>query len=422
MTTHRDIETIIAGWGGRPSVAVINLDQLRANVHALRSMIGDEVKLMSVVKADGYGHGAVPIAKVALAAGADELAVATVEEGVRLRSAGIDCPVLVMGPIGAKERPRAITHNLTLVVSDPEFARGLAVDVRFTGRKEPLDVHLKIDSGMRRFGVDPEAAVDLAKIIAGLKELRLAGVMTHFAAADDPDPAFTREQASRFDSACDAIRDAGIKIPGVHLANSAATLRFPEFHRDRVRVGIAMYGLRPDPDMEVPDSIRPILTVHSRVSRVVHVKPGEGVSYGLTWTAERPETVGLVPIGYADGYRRQGSNLAWMDVGGAEAPIRGRICMDQTMIGVGADAKAGDPVTVIGDGYGSVAPSLNRLAKMYGTITHEMATNFVVQRLAHLFVQEGKLVAVSDVAGYRELDGDALNRPGVTEGTLVGAR
>lgn len=422
MTTHDDIRAILEGWGGRPSVAVINLDQLRANIHALRAMVGDGVKLMSVVKADGYGHGSVPVAKVALAAGADELAVATVEEGVRLREAGIDGPVLVMGPIGVKERPRAITHNLMLVVSDADFARGLAADVRFTGRKEPVDVHLKIDSGMRRFGVSPESVVELANVIGGLGELRLVGVMTHFAAADDPDPSFTIEQADRFDRACNAIRDAGIEVPGVHLSNSAATLRFPEMRRDRVRVGIAMYGLRPDPDMELPGSLRPVLTVHSRVSRLVHVEPGEGVSYGLTWTAEAPGTVALVPIGYADGYRRQGSNLAWMDAGGVEAPVRGRICMDQTLVGVADHTKVADLVTVVGDGHHGVAPSLNQLAKLYGTITHEMATNFAVQRLAHLFVQDGKLVAVSDIAGYRELDGEALTRPGVTEGALAGAR
>ncbi|HYH11503.1 MAG TPA: alanine racemase, partial [Thermomicrobiales bacterium] len=335
MTQASDIERILRDWGGRPSVAVIDLDQLRTNIGELRRMTGDGVRLMAVVKADGYGHGSIPVAKAALRSGADELAVATVEEGVRLRASGVRAPILVLGPIGERERRRAISHDLMLVVASTDLARKLSADVRASGRKQPLDVHVKIDSGMHRYGVEPDGAVDVARVIDGANELRLAGVMTHFACADDPDPASTREQARVFDVVVGAIRQAGIEVPTEHLANSAATMRFPEFHRDRVRVGIALYGLQPDAGMPLPPPMRPIMTVHSRLARVVSLEAGDRVSYGGTWAAEAATRVGLVPIGYADGYRRQGSNLAWMDVSGERAPVRGRICMDQTLVEVG---------------------------------------------------------------------------------------
>ncbi len=408
MTPASDIATILEVWGGRPSVAVVDLDHLAANVQHLRRIVGARVRLMAVVKADGYGHGSVPIAKAAVLAGADELAVATVEEGVRLRRGGLRAPILVLGPVGSQERQRVISHALALVVADAGFARGLAQVARKTRLKQPLDVHLKVDTGMHRFGVDPEGAVGLARVVSELPELRLAGVMTHFASADDPDRCWTDAQARAFDDAVAAMQANGIPVMGQHLANSAATLRFPEYHRDRVRIGIAMYGLRPDADMPLPAPMRPVMTVHSRLARVLELEPGDRVSYGGTWVAEERCRIGLVPIGYADGYRRQGSNLAWMDVKGAKAPVRGRICMDQTLVEVGPDARAGDLVTVVGDGVSSVAPTIDDLAEMYGTVSHELPTQLVAPRLAHLYVQGGKLVAIADLWGYRELDPEAL--------------
>jgi alanine racemase len=241
------------------------------------------------------------------------------------------------------------------------------------------------------------------------QHVRLEGVMTHFACADDPDPTATEEAAARFDRAVAAIRDAGNAVTGPHLANTAATIRFPHLRRDRVRVGIAMYGLKPDPGMALPAPLRPVMTVHSRITRILELQPGDRVSYGGTWTAEEPSRVGLVAIGYADGYDRIGSNRAWMDVRGQRAPVRGRICMDQTMIGVPDDARPDDLVTVIGDGQGGAAPGIDQLAEMYDTIPHELATGLVVRRLAHLYVRGGRLVAITDLWGYRELDEDALH-------------
>ncbi|HEV2129342.1 MAG TPA: alanine racemase [Thermomicrobiales bacterium] len=421
MTQRRNVDALLSEWDGRPSMALVVLDQLSTNVQALRHRVGSDTRFMAVVKAEGYGHGAVPIAKTAVRAGADEVAVATVEEGVRLRRGGVTAPILVLGPIGTKERPRAIAFDLMLVIGDPDFVRGLAADVRKTGRKTPLDVHLKVDTGMHRFGVCPERAVGVAKVIDAVPELRLAGVMTHFASADDPDAASTHMQAAMFDEAVAAIRAAGIEVSSEHLCNSAATLRYPEYHRDRVRVGISMYGLRPDPELvPVPDPIRPIMSVHSRITRIEELQPGERVSYGGTWQAEAPSHVALVPIGYADGYSRQGSNRAWVDVRGQRSPVRGRVCMDQTMVEVGPDARSGDIVTVIGDGQHGEAPSIDELAVLWGTISHEVATGFAARRLGHLYLQGGRLVAVADLWDYREIDEDAFAQPEIGEQDTTG--
>lgn len=408
MTTPAELDRLLDGWHGRPTVAVIDLDALHDNVRIFKDVIGSSTLLMAVVKADGYGHGAAPIAKRAIAAGAEELGVATVDEGVRLRQAGIETPILVMGPIGGNERPRALSNKLTLVLSDLAFAKGLEADIRMLLIRDPAPVHLKIDTGMRRFGANVDDAVTLAKYVSESAHLGLAAVMTHFAAADAPDPAFTMEQTRRFDAACGAIRASGVKVPQVHLANSAATIRFPELHRDRVRVGIAIYGLQPDAAMALPVEVRPVMTLHSRLARVFPVEAGETVSYGRTWTAPVSMIAGLAPIGYADGYRRNGSNRYWMATRGDKAPVLGRICMDQTVIQVSADAKAGDRVLVAGDGSDGIAPTLNDLAAMIDTIPYELATGLVAPRVPHLYVRDGRLVAVSDVSGYREIDSAGL--------------
>ncbi len=408
MTTPADLDRLLDGWRGRPTVAVIDLDVLRENVRLFKTLISSTTSLMAVVKADGYGHGSVPIAKAALAAGADELGVATVDEGTRLRDTGIDAPILVLGPIGDNERSRALSKRLTLVVSDLGFARGVETDKQMLRLKEPVPVHLKIDTGMRRFGASPEDSVEIATFISASPHLELAAVMTHFAAADDADPALTLDQTRRFSTVCETIRAAGVTVPQVHLANSAATIRFPDLFRDRVRVGIAMYGLQPGPDIDLPDGVKPVMTLHSRLGRVFSVQPGESVGYGRFWNAAKPTMAGLVPLGYADGYRRHGSDNFWMSVNGRRSPVLGRISMDQTVVEVDARARKGDPVIVVGDGTDGVAPTLNDLATLIDTIPYELATGLVAPRLPHLYVQQGELVAISDASGYREVNPTAL--------------
>lgn len=399
------VRAIAEHWEGRPVLAVVNLDALAINVRALRAQIGPDVRLQAVVKANAYGHGAVPIAQAVLASGADSVAVATVDEAVQLRSGGIEGSLMVLGPIGRQERARAIGHDLTLVVSDADFARGLAADARMHLRKDdrPISVHLKIDTGMRRFGAPPERVVDIANVIAESPELRLDGVMTHFAAADDPEPESVRRQMAVFDACIEALTAAGLPLPMQHVANSAATLRFPEFHRGQVRVGIALYGLRPDPGMVLPDPMRPVLSIFGRVSRLFDLEPGDTVSYGRTYVAAGRERAGLVPIGYGDGYPRALSSQAWMAIDGTRTPVLGRVCMDQTVVRLpeSAGENPGEIVEIVGDGLDD-APTLDDLAAMTGTISYELATG-LAQRLPRLYVANGAVVGVNDLHGYRNL-------------------
>lgn len=404
----RSVTEIAAGWEGRPVVAITDLDVVASNIRALKDLIGPERTLLTVVKANAYGFEAVPIAKAAIEAGAGALGVASVDEGVQLRSAGIaDVPILVFGAIGNHERARAITNHLGIVVTNVEFARGLAQVAKDSLWKEPVSVHLKIDTGMRRFGAAPDEVVDLAKVITSLPELRWDGVMTHHASADAPDPAFTHGQATVFDECIAALRAAGFEqIPTQHVANTATTLRFPEYHRDMVRCGIATHGLEPDPDMHLPIEFRPATTIHGRVARVFDIVPGDAVGYGGTWSPDRPVKGALVAIGYADGYRRALSNTGYMAIRGQRADVIGRVSMDQCVIRVpdGMEIKAGEPVIIVGDGTDATAgaPTINELAILSGGIAHDFIVG-LARRLPRLFVRGGEVVAICDLSGYREL-------------------
>ena len=401
-----DLDTITSQWEGRPTLAVIDLDAYASNLRALRDVIGTGPVLTAVVKSNAYGHGAVPVAKAAVTAGVDELAVATVDEGVQLRDAGIDVPVLVMGPIGKVEAARAIGNRLRLVVSDASFAHHLAAEAKLLRWKDPVSIHLKVDTGMRRFGTEPEHVVEVAKAIRSHENLSLDGLMSHLSSADDPDPASANGQLEEFERCVQVLADAGIEIPEHHIANSAATLRFPRFHKQRVRSGVATYGLQPDVGMVLPPTFRPILTLHSRISRVIPLAPGDTVSYGRTYTATRHERGGLVPIGYGDGYRRTFSSAAHMGVRGQRADVLGRVCMDQTIIRLpdDLDVQPGERVTIVGNGTAATAgaPTIDDLAALTGTISYELTCGLQT-RVPKLYMQGGNLVAITDLAGYREL-------------------
>ena len=404
----RTVTDVATSWKGRPVVAITDLDVVASNIRALKGIIGPDCSLMTVVKANAYGFSAVPIAKAAVDAGATALGVATVEEGVQLRDAGLTTvPILVFGAIGRDERARAITHRLGIVVTNAAFARGLAKVARESLWKEQVSVHLKIDTGMRRFGAAPNEVVDLARVITSLPELSWDGVMTHHASADAPDPSFTHHQAAVFEACIAELRAAGFeKIPTQHVANTATTLRFPEYHRNMVRCGIATHGLEPDPDMQLPEEFRPTTMIHGRIARVFDIVPGDVVGYGGTWSPEKPVKGALVAIGYADGYRRSLSNAGYMAIRGQRADVIGRVSMDQCVIRVpdGMEIEAGEPVVIVGDGSEATAgaPTINELAVLSGGIAHDFIVG-LADRLPRLYVREGELVAVCDLNGYREL-------------------
>jgi alanine racemase len=387
-------------FAGRSTRAIVDLDAIACNLAIFRRLVTPTTRLMAVVKANAYGHGARMVAATALASGATHLAVATVEEGVQLRRANVTAPILVLGPIDASEIASALTARLTLAVADPGFVDAIAAA---SGSCGPASVHLKIDTGMRRFGALPGGAADLAAQIASLPSLRLRGTFTHFASADESDESATLRQLAAFERAVAAIRARGIDPGLLHVANSAATLRSRRYDYDLVRIGISLYGIAPSPAIPLLPGMRQALTVRSRVRRVISLQRGDRVSYGGTYEAIDDELAALIPLGYADGYHRRLSNRGWMGVGNATAPVRGRVCMDQTVIGWPANTPIAlnQEVVVVGDGS-DAAPTLAQLAELAQTIPYELATALAT-RVPRFYLKQGKVAAVEDLSGLRQL-------------------
>jgi alanine racemase len=332
----------------RPVWAEIDLAAVRANVEAFVRLT-EPARVIAVVKADGYGHGAVMVGRAALLAGAKTLAVALVEEGLQLRDAGIDAPVLVLSEPVPEAAQTVVEERFVPVVYTTGGIDALAKAVATHGT-EPLPVHLKVDTGMHRVGCDPEAALDLAGYIAERPELALAGVCTHFAVADEPDNEYTEEQRQRFERALAALRAHGIDPGVVHACNTAAAITCPSARYDFVRIGIGLYGIPPAPVLADAVELAPVMSVKARISHVQRLPAGEGISYGLRYRTDRDTTIATVPAGYADGVPRELSQRGGeVLVRGRRAPIAGTVTMDQLMVDVrDAPVEVGDEVVLIG--------------------------------------------------------------------------
>lgn len=356
----------------RPVWAEIDLDAVRTNVRTLAG-VASPAALMAVVKADGYGHGAVPVARAALDAGAQWLGVALVEEGAELRAAGIDAPVLVLSEPPPPAAPAVVALGLTPVAYTRPGIDALAKAVADTGA-DPLPVHLKVDTGMHRVGCDATDARALAESIATRDELRLEGVLTHLAVADEPDNPYTPQQLDRFDAVLDELRRAGLAFDVVHAANSAALLEFAGRARfDLVRCGIAVYGVPAAPGLAGRVPLRPAMAVKARVSHVKRLPAGARLSYGLRYTMPREGTVATVPVGYADGVPRALSATGGeVLIGGHRHPMAGTVTMDQLMVDVGdAAVEVGDEVVLLGrDGDAEI--TADEWAERLGTIGYEI--------------------------------------------------
>lgn len=360
--------------------AEIDLGAIAHNVRELRRVTRPEALLMAVVKGDGYGHGAVAVARTALANGAAMLAVARLEEGVALRQAGFEAPILVFGRPFADQAGDLIRHHLIQSVVDLEDAELLSGEARARGAA--VAVHLKVDSGMGRLGLVPDprsagaspSAVARAAALAKLPGVRLEGVFTHFAAADSTDKTSARRQFEVFTAFLEALKRAGIEAGLRHAANSAAVIDLPHTHLDAVRPGIALYGLYPSPEVDTTRvDLRPALSLKARVLQVKPLPAGAPVSYGMTWKAPRDTVIATVPAGYADGISRRLSNRGRMLVRGRSAPIAGRVCMDLTMLDVGAIAGVapGDEVVIIGR-QGDQMIGADEMAGLLDTINYEV--------------------------------------------------
>jgi alanine racemase len=355
---------------GRPTWAAVDLSALRWNLRQIRGLIGPRVKIMAVVKANAYGHGAVPCSRALIAAGAEALGVATVEEGVELRRAGLKAPVVVLGLSQAAEAATLVRHRLQPTVVQDLQARALASAARRAGRILP--VHVKVDTGMGRIGLPPEEAVAFSRRLRKLRGVAVAGVFTHFAHADGQDKDLLQAQNERLRSAAAAIKHLW-PAALVHAANSAAVIDAPETHADMVRPGIMLYGCYPAPALRVRVSLRPVLSWVTHIVQLKDVPQGTGLSYGHTFRTTRPSRIATLPVGYADGLSRSLSNRGRVLIAGLSCPLVGRVCMDMCLADVtdAPDVRLGAEAVLIGR-QGQAAQTADDLAAWQGTISYEV--------------------------------------------------
>lgn len=348
----------------RPTVARIDLKALRENFALAKELVGPKTLLLGVVKADAYGHGAVPVARTLESAGAVALGVATPEEGIELREAGLVSPILIFGGPFEASGEELRRHRLTPVLYEIEQVRRLEA-----GSQGELPVHLKIDTGMTRLGVLPAELPKMLEALAAAPQLKLEGVLTHLAQADATSQGPTAEQFARFAAAAAELKRARPEAKIYHVALSAAILegKGPEY--DWARPGLMLYGANPHPRLEAGRRLKPVMSFETRIVSLKTVPAGTAVSYGGTWTAARTSRIAILPVGYADGYLRHLSNRGQVLVNGRRAPVAGRVCMDFTMIDVTdlPEAKLGDRVTLWG-------PELRaeEVAEWAGTISYEL--------------------------------------------------
>jgi alanine racemase len=354
----------------------VNLDAIAANIRAIKSHIGPRVDLIAVVKANAYGHGAFEVAQTALRHGASRLAVARADEGIALRQAGITAPILVMSYTPPDMVDAAVAHHLTLAVTEMAVAGALSTRAAALGQRVP--VHIKVDTGMGRFGLLPDEVLPFVEQVAALPGVLIEGLFSHFAVADAADKTYTRQQFATFQEVRARLNAAGYRIPLCHIANSAATFDLPDMHLDAVRCGIAIYGLRPSDAVEPAVPITPALTLKSRAARVRTLPAGASISYGRTYTTPRAMPVALIPVGYGDGYHRLHSNRGAVLINGQRAPIVGRVCMDQFVVdisGVGP-VQVNDEVVLIGCQGGGCIPA-EEVARWAETINYEVTTSLL---------------------------------------------
>jgi alanine racemase len=350
----------------RPTVAEVDLEAIRHNVRALKPL---DAELMAVVKANGYGHGDVPVATAALEAGASWLGVALVEEGIRLREAGIEAPILVLTEFPPGSSKEALTAALTPPLYTDRGLEDLAEAAGALGR--PVGVHLKVDTGMHRVGLAPDRAVSFARAIRD-RGLDLEGAWTHFAVAEAPEDPATRRQLERFQEVLTELADAGLRPRYRHASNSGAAISLPESHLDLVRVGIAMYGLSPGRGLDEAVDLRPAMSFRSRVAMVKRVPAGEGISYGLRYAPDQEATIATVPVGYADGYFRSLFGAGRVLIGGRRYPVAGTVTMDQLMVDCGDDrVDPGDEVVLFGEQNGERITA-DEVGSWAGTIGYEI--------------------------------------------------
>ena len=367
----------------RGTVAEIDLNAFRHNLQGVIKKVAP-AKVMAVVKANAYGHGAIPLAHEALKSGADYLAVAVIEEAIELRQGGITAPILVLGGEFGSQLQDVIDYNLEITVYTTAIAEQLSVLAQNMGCS--VRIHVKVDTGMSRVGVHWSDAVAFVSRIKKLPNLELVGLFTHFATSDEKDKTFARLQLNRYKQVVAGLQKCGISIPLKHCANSGAILDMPDAYFDMVRPGIILYGYYPSLETSESIPLQPVMTFKTRVLYVKTIEPGETVSYGRKFTADKPTRIATLPVGYADGYNRLLSNQASVLIQGRRFPLVGRVCMDLIHIDLGTNdsVEIGDEVVLFG-GRNDVTLPATDLCKILRTIPYEVCC-WVSARVPRIYI------------------------------------
>lgn len=380
----------------RDTYVEVNLDAIQHNVREFRRWVGERVNLLVAVKANGYGHGAIPVANAAIEAGANWLAVAFVDEGIELRNAGITVPILVFGYTPPKAIASAIQHNLTLTVYSECILQ--KVDAEAKAQNQIASIHIKVDTGMGRLGIQPLEVIPFLHRVKEYQAVYVEGLFTHYATADEADRSYFDLQIERFEQVVKEVEKAGFEIPMIHSSNSAATMEERTEHHQMVRVGVGLYGMYPSDEVSHSNlKLIPALRLITRVAHLKKVPAGSGISYGKIYTTEQEEWLATLPIGYADGYSRQLSNQGFVLLNGIRVPVVGRVCMDQIVVRVDAamPVQVGDEVVVYG-AQGTEEISVDEVASWLGTINYEV-TCMLQRRIPRVYVSQGEMVEVVNI-------------------------
>ena len=361
----------------RATRAEIDLTAFRHNLQNLRKYLDPQTRIMAIVKADAYGHGAVPCARIAVESGAaNYLGAGVIEEGIELRENGLNAPILILGSIFPDEAEDLVRHNLATILCTQPLAQALSKEAE--KQDKTVSVHIKVDTGMNRLGISPENLPALLDQVRNLKNLKIEAVSTHFSSADDEDLSVTQAQLEKFQTALTILQKEGVHTPIVHCANTSALFKFPESHFNMVRPGLILYGVLPSPSLRpvIDQGENPFQPVMQWKSQIILLKPiakNQPVSYSGSFTTQRDSLIATLPIGYADGLHRMLSNKMDVLIRGRRAPQVGNICMDMILIDVTdiPDVQAGDEVVIFGR-QGDEMISVEELAVKGKTIPYEI--------------------------------------------------
>lgn len=377
------------GGSVRPTCAEIDLTAIAQNIRAIKTRV-HPARVMAVVKADGYGHGAIPVARTAIENGASYLGVALVEEGIALRRQGFLEPILVFGGIFEEHLLDVLNYKLEATIYTESLAQALSkLAVKY---QQTACIHVKVDTGMGRVGIEWQNAVDFIKRITPFAGIELHGLYTHFATSDERDKTYARVQFARFKQIVQQLENERIHIPLKHAANSGAILDLPETYLDMVRPGVMMYGYYPSPETTESIPITPAMTLKSRVIHIKDVSENTSISYGRKYVTSQPTKIATIPLGYADGYNRLLSNRGQVTIRGKKYPQVGRVCMDLVLVDIGLndEIQIGDEVILFGKPAAN-AMTVNDICKLIDTIPYEV-TCWISGRVPRVYINKGELV------------------------------